>query len=257
MGFFQDLFGQTAAKANQTAANQRVAGLNTGLAQETPYYNQAVGAVNTGYTGAQDVVNPILSSATSGANAYGDITGANGPEGQARAQALFQTDPGYQFIMNQALQQTARAAGTGGFQNSGNVQTALQDRAAGVAAQQYGNYVSRLAPYLQQQTSLAPLAAGLYTGQGSDLASLYGGQGNLTYNTATGVGNAQAAGTLGAAQAQTAAAGNIANLGTKLLGYAMAPATGGASLLSTLGGGNEFGVSDDELYGVGARALQA
>src|SRR5215471_17307713 len=101
MGFFQDLFGQTAAKAATDAAQQRIAGLNAGLTQETPYYNQAVGATQTGYGAAQNTWQPLYNTGTEGANAYDDITGANGVAGQDRARALFQTDPGYEFIRDQ------------------------------------------------------------------------------------------------------------------------------------------------------------
>jgi hypothetical protein len=258
MGFFQDLFGDTAAEAAKTAAAQKVAGINAGITQQQPFYTSGRGAVDTGFGQAEGTVQPLLSSYTGGADLYGDVTGAHGTAGQDRARALFQTDPGYDFTKNEALQATQRATGTGGYQGSGNVLTALQDRAAGLASKQYGDWVSRLQPYLGATSDLTKSLAGLYAGGGTALGGIDLNQGNLLFNAQTGIGNAEAAGTLGEAAARTQAAGNIANLGTKLLGFALAPATGGTSALGSLfGGGNEFGVSDDELYGVGARALQA
>ena len=148
MGFFQDLFGGTAAKAAQTAAQQKVQGLQAGQAYAEPLYGQAQQNIQTGYGQAQDIWNPVYQTGLGGAQAYADITGAAGQAGQDRARALFQTDPGYQFAVNQALQATQRSQGTGGFQDSGNVLTALQDRASGLAQQQYQNYVQRLQPFL-------------------------------------------------------------------------------------------------------------
>ena len=51
-------------------------------------------------------------------------------------------DPGYQFTRDQALQGTQRAQNAGGNAVSGNVLTALQDRAGGVSAQ-YGDMFRR------------------------------------------------------------------------------------------------------------------
>ena len=53
-------------------------------------------------------------------------------------------DPGYQFTRDQALQGTTRQQNAGGNQFSGNILTALQDRAAGVAAS-YGQDFRRSA----------------------------------------------------------------------------------------------------------------
>lgn len=254
MGFFQDLFGDTAAKAATDAAQQKIAGLNAAQAYADPQYDAARGAISSGYGGAINTFTPGYNLGVSGAGAYGDITGANGVAGQDRARALFQTDPGYQFARDEALQATQRATGTGGFQDSGNVLTALQDRASGLAQQQYGQYVQRLAPFLGYALGTSQQLGGAQTGQGTAQAGLDVSQGQLGYGTQAGIGSAEAAGTLGAAQARTAAAGNIANLGTKLLGYALGGPIGG-NLFG--GSGNGFGISDDELYGVGARALQA
>jgi hypothetical protein len=231
MGFFQDLFGDTSAKAAQTAAQQKIAGLNSAQAAYDPLAAQARTDISTGYTQAQDAWQPVYNVGQAGANFYADVTGANGPEGQARARATFQTDPGYQFAVNQALQATQRQQGAGGFQNSGNVNMALQDRASGLAQQQYGNWVGRIAPFLGYSLGGAQGLSQAYTGQGTALGGLDLTNAQQVYGTNAGVGATAAAGTLGEAAARTAAAGNIANLGTKLLGYALAPVTGGASTL--------------------------
>jgi hypothetical protein len=257
MGFFQDLFGDTAAKAAQTAASQKIAGINAGVTQQQPYFSKASQALDTGYGSASATLAPLYDTGVGGLGLYSDLTGVGGTAGQDRARQLFNTDPGYQFARDEALKATERTRGTGGYQNSGNVLTALEDRASGLAQQQYKDWASRIGQFLPYSLTAGQLASQNQQQQGVNTAGLNLNQGTYLSNQQGAIGNAQAAGTLGEAQARTQAAGNIANLGTKLLGFALAPVTGGTSLLGSLGGGNEFGVSDDELYGVGARALQA
>lgn len=228
MGFFQDLFGSGGAKAAQQAAQQRAAGLQQGYSQASDLYGQGRQALTTGYGQAQGVYQPGYDIGLGGAGAYADITGAAGQAGQDRARALFQTDPGYQFARDQALQAVERASGTGGGQYSGNVLTALEDRASQLAQQQYGNYVQRLAPFLGYSLGTAGQLGGAYTGLGTGLESSLANQGNLAFNTQAGIGNALAAGTLGAAQARAQAAQGIENLGLRLLGYGGGGGYGGA-----------------------------
>src|SRR5262245_22613680 len=233
MGFFQDLFGSSSAKAAQEAAAARQAGLERGYKQATGLYEQGRGELETGYGGAMGTYQPIYDIGLGGAGAYADITGAAGPGGQARARQVFMSSPGYQFALDEALRATERQRGSGGFQGSGNVLAALTDRASGLAQQDFGNYVQRLAPFLGYSLGGGQLLGGAYTGLGQDLATSLSNQGNLAYNTQAGIGNAQASGILGAAAARSAAAGNIANLGTKLLGFALGGGPGGGSLFNT------------------------
>ena len=264
MGFWQDITGQTQADAYRQAAQIQSQGLQNAFTQQQPYYQSTLDALKTGYGGAINAFQPGYNLGVGGSSAYADATGANGPEGQARALAQFQTDPGYQFIRNQALDATQRVTGTGGFQNSGNVLTALQDRAAGLADQSYSSYVNRLQPFLGYSTTTAGQLGGANIGQGTDLANAYGAEGNLGYNTTTGAANALAAGMTGAANAQAAASGGLLNAGLKVAGMALAPFTGGASLASTLlgfggstGGGGVGGLLGSTLGGNAAATYGA
>jgi hypothetical protein len=235
MGFFQDIFGNQAAK---DAAAAKTAGLTAGYNQATGLYDQGRNALTTNYANAVAPFTDVFNSSTAGANAYGDATGANGTAGQARAKSNFQTDPGYQFQLDQGLQAIDRGAAARGMNTSGNLLTAEQQYGTGLANQSYGQYVSRLQPYLGQQTSAAGGIAAVDTGLGNTLNTSYGNQGNLAYNTQTGIGNAQAAeDTARGAQNNSLFSGAI-NLGTKLLGYAMP--TGGIGNLF-MGGGSPSG----------------
>ena len=91
--------------------------------QLQPYADQGLNALNQ-YSGMIGDESPI----------YDEFNG--GDRFQWDTNALL-NDPGYQFTRDQALQGTTRAQNAGGNQFSGNILTALQDRAGGVAAQ-YG-----------------------------------------------------------------------------------------------------------------------
>jgi hypothetical protein len=217
MSLFSDLFNPQ-RKFDQAAQNIQ-AGIQQGETQALPYMQGGIDTLKQYYGQAAAPYQQVFGSASAGANLYGDLTGANGPEGQARARAAFQTDPGYQFALNQALQATQRAQGTGGWQGSGNVLSALEDRASGLAQQQYGQWAQRLAPYLGQQSQAASGLAGVYTGEGQDVTSQNNAIANLLYGSATGQGNAGAAALTGAQSAENQLGGGIMNLAAKLLGF--------------------------------------
>ena len=252
MGFFSDLFG-TSGDASK-AANAKIAGLNAAQAYADPLYAQARGDITQGYGAAQGVLSPLNAIGQGGAGAYADITGAAGQAGQDRARALFQTDPGYQFARDEALKATERQQGTGGYQGSGNVLEALQNRASGLASQQYGNYVSRLAPFLGYSLGAGGALANADVGQGTALAGNDISQAQLGYGTQAGIGSATAGGILGDAQQRSAGINNILKIG----GMAVSALTGmpvgggggsggGGSLGSTLLGFG--GAGNTSLFG--------
>jgi hypothetical protein len=217
MSLFTDIFNPQ-RKFDQ-AAQQIQAGIQQGQQQALPYMQGGIEALDKYYSQAAAPETQVFGSASAGANLYGDLTGANGPEGQARARAAFQTDPGYQFALNQALQATQRSTGTGGFQDSGNVLNELAKTGAGYASQQYGQWAARLAPYLGQQSQAANTLADLYRSQGQDLTSQNNSIANLLYGGATGQANAGAAALMGTQNAENVLGGGIMNLASKLLGF--------------------------------------
>ena len=58
--------------------------------------------------------------------------------------ADFRTDPGYQFRLGEATRETERAAASRGFNRSGNVMAAIDQRSQDVASQEYNNIINRL-----------------------------------------------------------------------------------------------------------------
>lgn len=82
-----------------------------------------------------------------GANAYADALGLNGPEGNANAVAGFKTGPGYDFMMDQGLQALERRASAQGNLQSGETGLDTLRFATGLAGQEWGGYLDRLQPY--------------------------------------------------------------------------------------------------------------
>ena len=56
----------------------------------------------------------------------------------------FRADPGYKFRMDEAMRETERGAAARGFNRSGNVMAAMNQRAQDVASTEYGSIIDRL-----------------------------------------------------------------------------------------------------------------
>jgi hypothetical protein len=74
-----------------------------------------------------------------------DLMGLNGVDPQNNAFSQFREDPGYKYTVDQAVQGVDRSAAARGLLTSGATIKAIQDRAANLADQQYGNWFNRLA----------------------------------------------------------------------------------------------------------------
>lgn len=201
--FSNDVANKAASQANagaQAGYNALAGAYGTGRDAITSNYDagrSAIGsnygagrdALTSGYGAAGNLWNGLAQQYGAGAQAYGDATGANGANGYTRAQQNFQTDPGYQFQLNQGLQALDRTHAAAGNLSSGNADTDTLKYATGLADQSYGNYVSRLAPYLNANLYATSGAAGIDTGLAGGLNSSYQGQGNQTNAAYQGQGN--------------------------------------------------------------------
>lgn len=185
MGLF-DLFSNDSAEKARDLAN---AGATKGYADLSGLYGQGRDALTSNFGYAGDLYKNLITSYAPGAKAYGDATGANGSDGYARAKTNFQTDPGYGFQMDQGLQALQRTHAAAGNLSSGNADADTLKFATGLADQSYGNYVSRLAPYLGAEGTATAGAAGVATGLGTGLNQSFQGQGTAANTTATTIGN--------------------------------------------------------------------
>lgn len=134
----------------------------------------------------------------------------------------FRTDPGYQFRFEEGQRATERGAAARGYNQSGNVLAALQERGQSMASAEYGNIMTRL-------TDLAGAGA-----QGA----IAGGQAfqDVRESAATGVASARMA------QGNAQAAGKAAWGSAIDSGISMA-ATGGFDMTSMFGGGGGGGTA--------------
>jgi hypothetical protein len=240
MGLF-DLFSNDTA---EEAARQRNAGLQKGYDTLASTYGQGRDALTTGYGQAGDLYKNLLTSYGGGANAYGDAAGANGPAGFARAKTNFQTDPGYGFQMDQGQQALNRAHAAAGNLSSGNADADTLKFSQGLADQSYGNYISRLLPYLGGQQTATAGAANAATGLGTGLNQSFQGQGNAANANYTGQGASDAAATMNNYNVGANQLGALTSLASLASGGMGGGLTGGLGGLFSGFGGTPTGATN-------------
>lgn len=228
MGLF-DIFTGGAAK---DAAEKNSANLTSNRIEGTGIINNAQTHSLNALSKAGDYYLPLADKYGAGTNLYLDSLGVNGAAGNTRATNAFQAGPGYQWQVDQALDQAKRAAAATGSLDSGNTLAALSDRAGNMANQEYGNWQTRLggliSPELASVTGRASAEAGkvpVYQGSANSLV-------NLNTNTINGINSQNTQ----AANAEMQGSGNLWNFGLNALtGLASG---GGTSLLGGLKGLN-------------------
>lgn len=240
MGIF-DIF--TTDAQNKAAADQKTA-LAAGYTGAQDLINGGKTDLTTNYAAALTPLQTTFDNAATGTGqqgyqAYADATGANGPEGLARAKALFTQTPGYSEGINMTLDQNDRRAASRGMLASGNTDADTAKLATDYASQKYGQYTAGLQPYTAvpgQMQGAASGIAGVNTGLGNALNANDLTLGSMFNNAAVGTGNANANADL----ASLTASGNIMNAsmaGLKLLaGAGGIPMPGGGGF--SVGGGS-------------------
>jgi len=227
MGIFSSLFGDKKARKAQTqgarlAADAQVQGQREGIAAQERAFDESLGFI-TPFQQPTSVFEPGLERVRA-------LVGGLGPEEQAAAFQNFQDSPGVAFLRERGLQGIDRDAAARGGLGGGNRLKALTDFSQGLALQDFNNQLSNLLQVSQADRSFQ-------SGLGQGLANLR-----------TGLGSAQAQGlaNIGSAQAQGFTnVGNIkadsfrrdqSRLFSAIGGAALAPVTGGGSLLGSLFG---------------------
>ena len=95
---------------------------------------------------AQEQANlaPFRTAGQSALGVASDLSGANGPDAATAAMANFQTDPGYQFQLQQGLRAVDAGAASQGMLRSGATLKAEDTFGQGLAEQDFTNYYNRL-----------------------------------------------------------------------------------------------------------------
>lgn len=166
---------------SQGALGSQLAEIGAAEPRQVGALQGGMDAARAAYARGRAGYDPYLPGAYTSWSQMLDAAGVNGQEGAGRARGAFQASPGYQYQVDQALDQTNRAAAASGQLASGNTLTALQDRASNLANQEYGGYYDRLQGIADRGRSAVDAQAGLDTslggleaGAGSELANVYG-----------------------------------------------------------------------------------
>ena len=226
----QQGFGQ-ARDAITSGANQAQQNLLGGQQQQfdtlNAGYDQVGQTLESAYNKASGVFEPVASQGAGASQMQAALSGALGSAAQQQAFNNYNDSPGQKYLQAQQEQAILRneSALGGGVSSNGRVLSALQEQAAGNAAQNYNNNFSQLGQIasrgdsanqniaqLQQglgqsksaiQQQLANLLSGLQGNTASNLANLntstagqlaqsFQGQGTTQANTLLGAGSEQA-----------------------------------------------------------------
>jgi hypothetical protein len=222
----------------EDAAAAQAARIAQGQRQLEQSYAAGRGELTNYYTQALQPYLELQGRGAGGYDAYADATGANGPEGLARARANFSAM--VQPDINAGVDAATRALSARGVA-AGNIGADVSKMVGNELFGRYGDYVSRLAPWLGQGLSVAQGLGNIFTGLGGALGASYTGQGNQALAAQTGIGAAEAQGLM----APMVAGGNIWNLGLNLgkmaAGGLPGLAAGAGTSLWNTGTGNFLG----------------
>ncbi len=203
-GAGNSLLGQ---EAGTTAFNQSAAQASQDRSTLSPW-------VQTGGAAADQIGKLLGLGSLYQSGPYGamSLNPGNWQQDQQNALARFQTDPGYQFRVQQGVNAIDRSGAARGMRMSGAQQKALSDYGQNTGSAEYGNYFNRLAGASGQgltaanasnTTSNAAMAPGIQadfagtSGQGQQAAG-YGVAGqNALASGFIGAGNSAAAGLTG------------------------------------------------------------
>lgn len=145
MGFLSGILGLDAGKPTMRAAvnnkDQYERLRDVGHATINDGQTEAIGALNQ----AVNAYSPYAQTGQSANTMYENALGLNGVDGNTAATSAFQAGPGYQFSLDQGTQAALRGASAAGMLNSGNTLTALSRYGQGLANQEYGGWLDRLA----------------------------------------------------------------------------------------------------------------
>lgn len=201
--------------AANTATKYAVMGANIG----NMYLDQGTDALTKQYGQAQQYFDPLASTYNKGSQTYADALGINGSEGNARATSAFQAGPGYEFSLNQGLDNLDRRAASRGMLGSGNTSADAINYATGVANQEYGSWLDRLGGYNPLALQTAGAQAGLTTGIGDAQYATGVSKAGILNNLGTNTASAQMQGAAQDSRATQDLISGGLSLGAKLLGF--------------------------------------
>ncbi len=172
--------GSVAGGLISQAGNRAAAGQLTGAAAGEQAYNRSLdaGQLDVGRlspwtasgTAAAQQINALLGLGSlqstgdkyNNFNVAGGYSGGDWQQAQKDAMARFQTDPGYQFRLQQGVNALSNSAAARGGTFSGAQAKALSDYGQKTGSAEYGNYFNRLAGVSEQGRGAATSANSAY-----------------------------------------------------------------------------------------------
>lgn len=132
--------------------------------------------LETGLGQSAAIAQPFVQGGQGAFDLQAALSGAQGAPSQAQAFQNFQSSPGQDFLREAAERSLLRNQAAIGGLGGGNVRTALQEQAIGLAQQDFGNQFNRLGQVAQ--------LGGQFAGQQAGQAFTGGqGAGNLAFQT--------------------------------------------------------------------------
>ncbi len=192
-------------------------------------YDRGRQDVTKGYTGAESVLTPIYQSGLKAGDLQAAYSGALGADAQKQAYDQFISSPGQEWLQKRQEQSILRnqAALGGGLGNQASVMQALQENAAGLAQQDFGNAYERLTALTGRgdnaatnianlRSQLGGILGSMSTSQAADQIGILGQKASTQYGTQQGLadlfaneGTAKANTYVGAGSEQTQLAQNL------------------------------------------------
>lgn len=234
---------QLQAQGFNTAADQRVSGLQQGMADQRRMFGRQNALTRQGMAGQREMFNrqnalqqPFIQGGLSGQDRYMELLGLGGDPnaagfgryGRDPTQDEIMMDPGYQFRLSEGLKALDRSAAAGAGLQSGSALKAAARYGQGFASNEYGNAFDRF--QVNRSNQLTPLQLLMAQGQGAsnvatdvagrfgqdlyrgsqDLSDIAGNFGNALYRTNRDIGDIRGQGTMGAALANAGGVSNAA-----------------------------------------------
>lgn len=144
------------------------------------------------------------------------MSGALGPEAQAQAMQAYSESPGQKYLREQQEQALLRNSAAIGGLGGGNVRTALQEQAFGIASTDQQRYLENLRNLASRGQTAATTQAGIQTQGASSLANIAAQQGLTEAQLIQQLQSSIAGQQVGQGQLQSDIAGqagtNIANI---------------------------------------------
>lgn len=125
-------------------AGASVYSANKAASAQTKAANQSAQIQKDQYAQTRSDLAPYRDSGAAANTQYSNLLGLNGEGARNNAFSMYQTDPGYQWQRQQAIDATQSSAAARGSLFSGAALKAISDRTQNIANLDYGNYLSRL-----------------------------------------------------------------------------------------------------------------